>query len=328
MATVSIGAPYPRLVGDVGGTHARFGWIESPTSGIGSVAVYASADHPGLEAAIAHYLVEHRHPPPAACAIGIATAVLGDHIAMTNRDWAFSISEIRGRLGVQHFVVLNDFTTLALALPGLTAADLTRVGGGSAVPGAPVGLLGPGTGLGVSGLLPAAAGPFPIAGEGGHVTLAAFDEREEQVIARLRPRFDHVSAERVLSGPGLTNLYEACCELAGAPSAALEPADVTEHALAGTDACCVEAVELFFGFLGGVAGNLALTLGARGGVYIGGGIVPQLGDWIGRSAFRARFEAKGRFRSYLEAIPTWVITGLALHALNGANRALDTGLAG
>ena len=168
MTTVSVGAPYPRLVGDIGGTHARFGWVESPTSGIVAVSVYASADHPGLEAAIAHYLVEHGHPPPAACAIGIATAVVGDHVAMTNRDWAFSVSAVRRSLGIECFVVLNDFTTLALALPGLTASDLTPVGRGSPVPGAPVGLLGPGTGLGVSGLLPAAAGPLPIAGEGGH----------------------------------------------------------------------------------------------------------------------------------------------------------------
>jgi glucokinase len=328
MTTVSVGAPYPRLVGDIGGTHARFGWVEAPASGIGSIAVYESADYPGLEAAIAHYLGEHGHPPPAAGAMGVATAVIGDHVAMTNRDWAFSIEEVRRHLGMQRFIVINDFTALALALPVLTAADLTRVGGGAAVTGAPVGLLGPGTGLGVSGLVPGAAAPIPIAGEGGHATLAAADAREEQVIARLRSRFDHVSAERVLSGPGLVNLYGACCELAGTAADALEPADITERALAGRDARCVDAVELFFGFLGGVAGNLALTLGARGGVYVGGGIVPHLGDWIGRSAFRARFEAKGRFRSYLEAIPTWVITGLAFHALSGANRALDTGLAG
>lgn len=321
-------APYPRLVGDIGGTHARFGWVDSPASGVRFVTVYPCSAYAGLEAVIAHYLAEHQHPVPAACAIGVATAVVGDRIAMTNRDWAFSIEEVRRRLGVARLAVVNDFAALALALPLLRAADLTAVGGGTAVPGAPMALLGPGTGLGVSGLLPAAGGAVPIAGEGGHATLSAADDREARTIEGLRTRFGHVSAERVLSGPGLVNLHQACCLRAGEPAPSLEPAEVSARALTGGDARCIEAVELFFGFLGAYAGNLALMLGARGGVYVGGGIVPQLGDWIHRSSFRERFEAKGRFRAYLEAIPTWVIAGSALSGLQGANRALDAGLCG
>jgi len=182
------GAPYPRLVGDIGGTHARFGWVDSPVSGVRFVTVYPCSAHAGLEAVIAHYLAEHRHPVPAACAIGVATAVLGDRIAMTNRDWVFSIEEVRRRLGIAHFAVVNDFTALALALPTLGAADLIAVGGGTAVPGAPMALLGPGTGLGVSGLLSAPGGAVPIAGEGGHATLSAADERETRIIEVLRIR--------------------------------------------------------------------------------------------------------------------------------------------
>ena len=322
------GAPYPRLVGDIGGTHARFGWVDSPASGVRFITVYPCSAHAGLEAVVRHYLAEHRHPVPAACAIGVATAVVGDRIAMTNRDWVFSIEEMRRRLGVSRFAVVNDFAALALALPRLSAADLTPIGGGAAVPGAPMALLGPGTGLGVSGLLPAAAGAVPLAGEGGHATVSAADQREARVIDVLRDRFGHVSAERVLSGPGLVNLHQACCLLAGDPAPPLEPAEVSARGLTGGDTRCVEAIELFFGFLGGVAGNLALTFGARGGVYIGGGIVPQLGDWIHRSSFRERFQAKGRFRAYLEAIPTWLIAGSALSALHGANHALDTGVCG
>ena len=321
------GAPYPRLVGDIGGTHARFGWVDSPATGVRFVTVYPCSAHAGLEAVIAHYLAEHRHPVPAACAIGVATAVLGDRIAMTNRDWVFSIEEVRRRLGIAHFAVVNDFAALALALPTLGAADLIAVGGGTAVPGAPMALLGPGTGLGVSGLLSAPGGAVPIAGEGGHATLSAADERETRIIEVLRTRFGHVSAERVLSGPGLVNLHQACCTRAGEPAPSLEPAEVNARALAG-DVRCTEAVDLFFAFLGGVAGNVALMLGARGGVYIGGGIVPQLGDRIHRSPFRERFEAKGRFRAYLEAIPIWLIAGSALSALQGANRVLDAGPSG
>ena len=329
MATEPVaGAPYPRLVGDIGGTHARFGWVDSPASGVRFVTVYPCSAHAGLEAVIAHYLAEHRHPDPAACAIGVATAVVGDRIAMTNRDWVFSIEEVRRRLGVARFAVVNDFAALALALPNLRAADLTAVGGGTAVPGAPMALLGPGTGLGVSGLLPAPGGAVPIAGEGGHATLSAADERETRIIEVLRTRFGHVSGERVLSGSGLVNLHQACCVRAGEAAPVLEPAEVSARASAGGDARCVEAIELFFAFLGGVAGNVALMLGARGGVYIGGGIVPQLGDRIHRSPFRERFEAKGRFRAYLEAIPTLLIAGSALSALQGANRALDAGPCG
>ena len=185
-------------------------------------------------------------------------------------------------------------------------------------------MLGAGTGLGVAGLVRDAAGrPVTIEGEGGHVTLAAADEREQAVIAQLRRSFGHASAERAVSGPGLQNLYRAVCAIDGiACHAALSPADVVDRALTGSDAACSEALRLFAGFLGSVAGNLALTLGARGGVVIGGGVVPKLGAAFDALPFRARFEGKGRFRAYLEGIPTAVITSTDV-ALQGAANALD-----
>ena len=323
MPTISPTAPYPRLLADVGGTYSRFGWVAGPGEGIAKVAGYPCREHAGLDAAIAHYLATQRCGAPSAGAIAIATPVAGDTVTMTNLEWTISVEALRRRFGLERLLVLNDFAALALAIPALAPSEVRRVGGGEAVAGAPVALLGAGTGLGVAGLLHAQGGILPIAGEGGHVTLAAADATEDRVVAWLRTRFGHVSAERALSGDGLVNLYQAGCAIAGRSAEALQAAAVTSRALAGSDADCHGAVEQFFAFLGGVAGDLALTLGARGGVYVGGGIVPHLGDWIARSAFRARFEAKGRYRSYLAAIPTWTIDGTAAPALRGANRALD-----
>jgi glucokinase len=319
-------APYPRLVGDVGGTHARFGWIATAGAAIGHVATYDGEAYPDLQAAIAHYLGQ-RDRAPASCAIGIATPVLGDSVTMTNRDWSFSIRALKRRIGCERLVVLNDFAALALSLSTLGPRDLLRVGGTGAAAEGTVALLGPGTGLGVAGLLATPAGLIPIVGEGGHITLGASDGEEDRLLAALRQRFGHVSAERALSGPGLVNLHRAICELRGQAAAPLDAPAITAAALDGSDPSCEVAIDAFFAFLGTVAGDLALTLGARGGVYVGGGIVPQLGDAIGRSRFRERFESKGRCARYLEAIPVWVITSSEPVALHGADRALDARVA-
>jgi glucokinase len=169
-------------------------------------------------------------------------------------------------------------------------------------------VLGPGSGLGVSGLIPAGAGWIPLAGEGGHATVAPATDRESAVLDRMRRHFDHVSAERVLSGPGLVNLYNTLAALDGVPSRGYMAAQITDPEIGAADPVCAEATSLFCAMLGTIAGNLALTLGARGGIYIGGGIVPRLGQRFVRSPFRARFEAKGRFSEYLAVIPTWVVT--------------------
>ena len=316
---------HPRLLGDIGGTNARFAWQTHPGATPSDVATYAGAQHDTLLSAIRHYLAEHGKLPPPDCAIGIANPIVGDQMQMTNHHWSFSISELQQQLGLQRLKVINDFTALALSLPALQPADLRAIGRGAALPGAPLAVLGPGTGLGVSGLLPAAHGRYvPINGEGGHVTLSACDDREAAVVDHLRRRFGHASAERALSGPGLVNLYDAACTLAGQPVQAMAPSDVIDHARAGTDPHCASALTLFCNFLGDVAGNLALTLGARGGVYIGGGIAPRLVEEIRRSAFRERFESKGRFRDYLGAIPTLIIDAAISPALVGAARALDS----
>ncbi|MGN6524915.1 MAG: glucokinase [Burkholderiaceae bacterium] len=315
---------FPRLLGDVGGTNARFALQEAPDAGPTQVVTYRGADYPNFEQAILHYLSQVSGPRPVQGAIGIANPIVGDHVKMTNSSWSFSIEGIRQKAGFSRFLVVNDFTALALSLPALEPAHLRRIGGGTADPASAVGLLGPGTGLGVSGLVRVdGKRTVPLGGEGGHVSLAPANAREDAVVAVLRDRFGHASAERALSGSGLVNLYEALCAIDGVAARALEPAGVTADATSGADVRCVEAVDMFFAFLGSCAGNLALTLGARGGVYIGGGIPPRLGDWIDRSAFRERFIAKGRFRDYLDAIPTWLIVADTSPALIGAARALD-----
>jgi glucokinase len=219
-------------------------------------------------------------------------------------------------------MVINDFHANALAVPHLNGSDLLQVGGGEAVAGMPMGVIGPGSGLGVSAVVPSGDTYVPVAGEGGHVTMAPADARESAVLELMRSRYDHVSAERVLSGPGLVNLYNALCELERFPAASLTAAQISDAQIRATDPRAREAVDMFCAMLGTVAGNLALTLGAHGGVYIAGGIVPKLGEAFAHSPFRARFEAKGRFQAYLAAIPTFVV--VRPHAaLLGAAQLLD-----
>ncbi len=324
--TTSAPAAYPRWLGDIGGTNARFGWQERASAPISHVQVLPCAEHASLAVAGLAYLQAQGLPTPACAAFGIANPVTGDQVAMTNHHWKFSISAAREALGLQRLLLLNDFTALALALPQLPPEHRRQVGPGQAAPQAALGLIGPGTGLGVSGLLPLGYQDkwLPIAGEGGHVTLSASNAQEYAAIEQLRQRYGHVSAERVISGPGLVDLYHALCELKdGQGREITTPAEVIERAEALPRSTAQEALDMFCGLLGSVAGDLALTLGARGGVYIGGGIVPRLGARFDRSPFRQRFESKGRFKTYLAAIPTWVIQSPVSPALHGAAQALN-----
>lgn len=313
-----------RILGDIGGTNARFAWQDEDGAPLRDIATLPTADHPTLASALTHYLHDLERPAPPWCAIGIANPVTGDLIRMTNSHWSFSIEAVRREIGFERLVVVNDFTALALALPDLPDDALRQLGGATAVPDTALGLIGPGTGLGVSGLVP--AGPpgrwVALQGEGGHVTLAPANGREAEVLRVLRERFGHASAERAVSGLGLEALHDAIGRLSGVSQPArVSAAEITRLALA-SEPVSAEALDLFCGFLGSVAGNLALTLGARGGVYIGGGIVPRLGEAFTTSRFRACFEDKGRFRSYLEPIPVFVIHAEVSPALLGAARAL------
>lgn len=296
------------LVGDIGATNARFG-LMSPQRALLHNRTLACEDHATIEDALALYLGERGDlPMPRRGAIAIASAITGDRIAMTNHPWSFSIAALQSRLGFERLEVINDFTAVALALPHLGEQDRLAVGGGSPAAGAPLGVLGAGSGLGVSGLVPTDGRWMPLTGEGGHATMAPANARESAVLDHMRRHFDHVSAERLLSGPGLVNLYNSLAALDGVPARGYSAAEITDPTARAADPLCRESVNLFCAMLGTVAGNLALTLGARGGVYIAGGIVPRLGQGFVESPFRERFEAKGRMRSYLAAVPTYVVT--------------------
>jgi glucokinase len=307
-AAAAATAAETRLVGDIGATNARFGLV-SPDGAVLHWRTHACENYPTIDAALAEYLGERGGlPTPRQAAIAVASPVTGDLVAMTNHPWRFSVAALRAHFGFERLEVINDFTAQALALPHLAPDQRLPVGGGSPAPGAPLAVLGPGSGLGVSGLVPCGAGWVALTGEGGHATMAPASDRESAVLDHMRRRFDHVSAERLLSGPGLVNLYGTLAEIDRIPSKGYTAAQITDLGMRGEDAVCAEATEFFCAMLGTVAGNLALTLGSRGGVFVAGGIVPRLGDYFVQSPFRARFEAKGRFESYLAAIPTYVVT--------------------
>jgi glucokinase len=293
---------------DIGATNTRCALLDDRGQEL-APEEFENADFTGLAGVLRIYL-DHRRASdrPTRAALAVAAPIVGDEVKMTNIGWRFSQSALKEELELKRLQVVNDFEAVAWALPLLTPADVLRIGGGESVPRAPMAAIGPGSGLGVSALVPAADGWAAVTGEGGHATMPAATREEQDVLALLRERFDgHCSAERVLSGPGLVNLYVALAELAGRGTPTVNPEDVTHLAKQG-EPLARKTLAMFFALLGTIAGNLAVTTGARGGVFIAGGIVPRLVEQLRASEFRARFEAKGRYRDYLAAIPTQLIT--------------------
>ena len=316
----------PALVADIGGTNARFGLADLDTLEIGCIEVFLGRDHPTLAGAAAAYL-DARDVRPRTGAFAVAAPVTGDSVRFTNSPWVFTLLELRHALGLDELLLLNDFEALALGLPHLGPSDLHQIGGGAPPERATKAVLGPGTGLGVAGLAWSPAGWVALPGEGGHTTLAVESEREFAILQRLREGRERVSAERVLSGPGLADLYRILAGLRGQAPESLEPAEVVTRALARSDAAAEEALDHFVTWAGRFAGDVALLYGARGGVYLGGGIPPRILGALTSGRFRRAFEAKGRMSAYVAAIPAYVIlSGDA--ALKGAAAALGAALAG
>ena len=303
---------FPRLLADIGGTNARFALEVAPRRFV-ALSVYANRDYSNLAAVLQDYLrmagekypdvLKVRH-----AALAIATLVEGDLVKMTNSPWCFSITAVQKQFGFETMLVVNDFSALAMAVPQLDSTRKMQVGRGTAMSGSPIGVLGPGTGLGVSGLIPSGDKWIVLTSEGGHVSFSPADEIEAELLHQAWKHYPHVSAERLLSGMGLELIYGMLASRSGKPKDGLSPADIFHRSLEGKCIICDETISLFCSMLGTVAGNLALTLGACGGIYIGGGIVPRLGDRFINSSFRQRFEQKGRFSSWMEKIPTFVIT--------------------
>lgn len=310
------------LVIDMGGTNIRLGLLAQNLLVPQYVETYEIDAFPSLADVISLFL--SKAPPHAikqAC-IDVATPVTGDLIKLTNHDWSFSISAIGQQFGFQRVKVINDFTALALSIPLLSPNELKLVGQGSADPDGTIGLLGPGTGLGVSGLVRSAAGLYPISGEGGHVTIGARNARELAIFSAFWERYGHMSAERLLSGTGLEEIYVVIAKLNGIEAEPLLPEEISARAVNKSCPICIEVMNMFCEWLGIVSANLVLTLGATGGLYIGGGIVPKLGDYFIKSNFREMFETKGRFQHFMRGIPVYIINA-DQPALRGAASALS-----
>lgn len=317
---------HPYLIADIGGTNARFALVRAAQAEITDVVSLRCADFAGpLEAAQA-YLAQCALAPgePRQAAFAVAAAIEGDTVKLTNSAWSFERSSVKQALGVEKLLICNDFEALAHSLPFLDSDDYQPIGNALPIANLAKVAIGPGTGLGVAGIIPAHQGWVAVPGEGGHATLAASDDFEAEILRAARRELDHVSAERLLSGIGLPMLLRAVCKVNGVAAIDLPPQEITRLGASRKESPCGITLDLFFSFLGNLAGNLALTFGAQGGVYIGGGIAPKLHDALVCSRFRERFEAKGRFQPYLSKIATVTITA-PYAALRGLSGVLDAG---
>ena len=298
------------LAVDLGGTHIRFRLLEDGARAA-PVEVVETIGVESFEDALEQWR-ERAGIRGEIDAVGIAAAgpVAGGRVRITNLDWILDARAIERGCNARRCRLVNDVTAVAWALPGLGRKDLCTLATGSPDHGSARAVIAPGTGLGISGLVPTAAGDCAaIEGEGGHQTLAAQTPRERTIVAALAERFGHASAERALSGPGIEAMWSALASFRGMRSVRdRTAAEIARDAFAGGDPIAQETIEAFTGFLGSVAGDLALALGARGGLYIAGGIVPGWGERFDSARFLDRFRAKGRFRSYLGAIPVHVVT--------------------
>lgn len=296
------------LIADIGATNARFALADK--GGIHGEKILPCADYPGLADAVRDYLGRVKPAAPRRASIAIAGPVTGDIFKMTNHPWAFSVKETTAALEFENIHLMNDFEALARAVPHLNPEDLKHVCGPAPVEGAPKGVIGPGTGLGVASLIWGGARYIPVPGEGGHVTMAAITRREFDLFEYLlKHKYHHVSAERVCSGKGLVNVYNGLRGLDGLEEKLPErtPEEISAAAMDGTCPLCRESLDMMISFLGRTARNLALTLGSFGGIYIAGGIVNRLGAYFYKSAFEREFIGEGRFTDYMRGVPVFSI---------------------
>ena len=318
--------PFPWLVADIGGSNARFAWV-THLDAISHVRTLSVNEYASPIEASEQYLRDLStelgagYQAPRCAAFAVATAVNEEQIRFTNSHWNFTKSSVKAALGLERFLVINDFEALALSLPKLQANQL-RSDGAPPLKQGTLAVIGPGTGLGVGSVIQTAHGWVALPGEGGHTTLAATDEFESAILSQVRKEYSHISAERFLSGIGIPVLYRAIAQTLKVDPNNYNTETIVEKALTGLDPVCVKTLDVFCALLGSFAGNVALIVGARSGVYIGGGIVPRLGDFFFNSRFREKFNAKGRLSSYLSSIPVALITD-TLAALSGAALAIE-----
>ena len=311
-----------RLVGDIGGTHARFA-VATAAGELRAVRMVETREYASLQLALNGYLGTLGHAPPRRACLAVAAPVVGDHIAFTNCEWRFSISQLQTAMHFDALAVINDFAAIAHALPALHGNDLLQIGGETRDAAAPQVIIGPGTGCGVAIVVPDGDGSRVISTQGGHASIGAANAEELWLLGDLLRHDAPVSREDLLSGRGLEAIYHSVCRRHGANAASLSASQISDRALIGEDAHCCEALQLFCAFLGTAAGDQALASGALGGVFLAGGIVPRLAEFLRASQFRYRFENHPPMQDYLRPIPVYLI----MHAnpgLLGAARAWDS----
>lgn len=296
------------LVGDIGGTNARFALVRRGQAGLESVQVRPCGDCTDLTGAIGDYLHEVGVDAVTEACLAVASSDRGNRVQLTNNHLCFDREDLRRRFQWRSLKIVNDFTAMALGVPQVDEARLVHVCGGPGDPGRPRLVIGPGTGLGVSGLVPTRQGWVPLRTEGGHVDFAPVDDTEIAILRLLTLRYGRVSVERILCGSGLLNLYQAHADIQGLPAPFKAPEQITEAALGHADALAEQTLQHFCGILGRVAGNASLTLGSAGGVYLCGGILPRILQFFLASPFQAGFEAKGRMTSVMVSTPVYVVT--------------------
>ncbi|MEX2964174.1 glucokinase [Microbulbifer sp. TYP-18] len=311
------------IVADIGGTNARFAIARASGDGyrLEELKVADCKRFGGFDGALQHWLEGLQQPAPRQACIAVAGPVdktaAGGRVYMTNLGWHICADKLRKQFGFTSIQLINDFAALAQSLPLLSGEDYQVLRDQPRPPGAAMAVLGPGTGLGVAGLVWGEGRYHVLAGEGGHANLAASTEREAELLRIIGSRQRPVFNEWVLSGCGLVNLYSAVCELNGQPAEALEPPDISGRGLEGSDPMCRQTLLDFLNFLGSAAGDVALYLGARGGVFLGGGILPRIVELLPQSEFEQRFLNKGRVEDWMRAVPLYALKA-GYQALIGA----------
>jgi glucokinase len=294
-----------KLIADVGGTNIRLATVTD--SGVELIQKYQCVDFISIQAAIEHYFAQYAQNKYVSACIAIAGPVNQEVIKLSNNNWEFGKTELKAALSLEHLFVINDFTAVAHSLPVLQHAQIIQLGEGTPLENGNIAVFGPGTGLGVEHITYTSNGWQTLEGEGGHVDFAPVDETDVVIWRYLQKHFGRASAEEVMSGRGIVNIYKALAEDNGMEPIYNEASVITESALSGLCPICEKTLAQFCRIMGSFAGNLAMNLATTGGVYIGGGIASRFTDYLKNSDFRARFEAKGQMSGYIKDIPTYLI---------------------
>ena len=307
MGGSSVGIRFPVLIGDIGGTNARFALIADPEAPWERLPDVLTVDHPTIEEAIEEAILARTALRPKTAILALAGPISGEAVGLTNCDWIFEPRKLIPRFGLSTMILLNDFEALSLCLPGLGPRDVDPIGGGRALPERPRVVVGPGTGLGAGALVHARGAWIPVPGEGGHIDLGPVTDRDFELWPHLEKSFGRFSAETLLCGPGLMRVYRGVASLQKREARFATPAEVTTAGLAGDDPTSVEALDFFVTHLGRLAGNLAVVFVATGGVYLAGGISTKIAPALKSGAFRAAFVAKDPHRHIMEEMMTAII---------------------